>query len=79
MSSYNDNNDAFIFFKGGMEVISKERKWSAIGHKMGYVTSRCLGSVLKHHYERILYPYDIFKSGKHIPKHVVSKLNYGKP
>ncbi|XP_065573719.1 lysine-specific demethylase 5D-like isoform X2 [Artemia franciscana] len=56
--------------EGGMEVISKERKWSAIGHKMGYVTSRCLGSVLKHHYERILYPYDIFKSGKHIPKHV---------
>ncbi|UYV65125.1 KDM5A [Cordylochernes scorpioides] len=49
--------------EGGMETISKERKWTRLALKMGYHHSKGIGTLLKQHYERILYPYDVFTSG----------------
>lgn len=49
--------------EGGFDKVMKERKWSRIATLMGYPPGRSIGSYLRGHYERILYPYDIFKSG----------------
>lgn len=50
--------------EGGLEVVSKERKWSKIQARMGLPCGRSLGTLLKSHYERILYPFDVFQLGK---------------
>ncbi|XP_038219317.1 lysine-specific demethylase lid isoform X1 [Zerene cesonia] len=47
---------------GGFEVCSAERKWSKIARRMGHPQGKGIGSILKSHYERILYPYDVFKN-----------------
>ncbi|XP_014667621.1 PREDICTED: lysine-specific demethylase 5B-like [Priapulus caudatus] len=49
--------------EGGFETVSYERKWTRVASRMGYEPGKGVGSLLKGHYERILYPYDIFKSG----------------
>ncbi|CAH0731719.1 unnamed protein product, partial [Brenthis ino] len=47
---------------GGFEVCSAERKWSKIARRMGHPQGKGIGSILKNHYERMLYPYDVFKN-----------------
>ncbi|KAJ0171215.1 hypothetical protein K1T71_013414 [Dendrolimus kikuchii] len=47
---------------GGFEVCTAERKWSKIARRMGHPQGKGIGSILKSHYERILYPYDVFKN-----------------
>ncbi|KAL0277355.1 UNVERIFIED_CONTAM: hypothetical protein PYX00_004677 [Menopon gallinae] len=54
----------FVEEEGGFYGATTNRKWSKIASRMGFPTGRDLGSVLKHHYERILHPFDIFKQGK---------------
>ncbi|XP_077123127.1 lysine-specific demethylase 5A isoform X1 [Ranitomeya variabilis] len=49
--------------EGGFDIISKEKKWSKVGSRLGYVSGKGTGSLLKMHYERILYPYELFQSG----------------
>jgi len=49
--------------EGGFEQVCKERKWSKIGSRLGYPPGKGTGSILRSHYERILYPFDIFQSG----------------
>lgn len=49
---------------GGIETVTKERRWAKIANKLGYPSGRSVGSILKNHYERILYPFDVFKQGK---------------
>lgn len=49
--------------EGGFDIISKEKKWSKVGSRLGYVSGKGTGSLLKTHYERILYPYELFQSG----------------
>lgn len=53
-----------FFFIGGIETVTKERRWAKIANKLGYPSGRSVGSILKNHYERILYPFDVFKQGK---------------
>ncbi|XP_055550077.1 lysine-specific demethylase lid isoform X2 [Wyeomyia smithii] len=50
--------------EGGIEIVTKERKWSRVACRMGYQQGRNVGTNLKAHYERILYPFDIYRSGK---------------
>ncbi|KAF2880482.1 hypothetical protein ILUMI_25689 [Ignelater luminosus] len=52
--------------EGGSDVISKERKWSKIAVQMGYPPGKGIGTILKTHFERLLYPYDIFREGKSV-------------
>ncbi|EDM02036.1 rCG29703 [Rattus norvegicus] len=49
--------------KGGFEIVTKEKKWSKVGSRLGYLPGKGTGSLLKSHYERILYPYELFQSG----------------
>ncbi|KAM5170598.1 lysine-specific demethylase 5A isoform 2-T2 [Mantella aurantiaca] len=49
--------------EGGFEGVSKEKKWSKVGSRLGYMPGKGTGSLLKTHYERILYPYELFQSG----------------
>lgn len=44
--------------------MTRERRWAKIANKIGYPSGRSVGSILKNHYERILYPFDVFKQGK---------------
>ncbi|KAM8973595.1 lysine-specific demethylase 5A isoform 2-T2 [Pelodytes ibericus] len=49
--------------EGGFEVVSKEKKWSKVSTRLGYMPGKGTGSLLKTHYDRILYPYELFQSG----------------
>ncbi|XP_078594728.1 lysine-specific demethylase 5A-like isoform X17 [Branchiostoma floridae x Branchiostoma japonicum] len=49
--------------EGGFEQVCRDRKWSRIAVKMNYPPGKNVGSLLKGHYERILFPYDVFQSG----------------
>jgi len=52
--------------EGGFEVCVKDRKWSIVAAKMGFnCTPQNKGSIsflLRHHYEKILFPYDLFSN-----------------
>ncbi|XP_076469736.1 lysine-specific demethylase 5A-like isoform X2 [Babylonia areolata] len=50
--------------EGGMEHLTKERKWSTIASKLGFPTNKGQGSTIRSHYERLLYPYYLFKQGQ---------------
>lgn len=45
-----------------MELLNRERGWSRIAIKLHY-PSKQVGATLKAHYERILYPFFVFKKG----------------
>ncbi|XP_043210482.1 lysine-specific demethylase lid-like [Amphibalanus amphitrite] len=49
----------------GPDAVSQSRRWNQIAHRMGFPTAKHhLSFTLKHHYEKILQPYDIFKSAQ---------------
>ncbi|KAM4572113.1 lysine-specific demethylase 5C [Fundulus diaphanus] len=49
--------------EGGFELICKERRWARIAQRLGYPPGKNLGSLLRSHYERIVYPFEMFQSG----------------
>lgn len=51
--------------EGGLEQASKERKWSKIAGRMGYPQGKSVGTILRNHYEKILFPFDSFMSDRH--------------
>ncbi|XP_069142214.1 lysine-specific demethylase 5A-like isoform X2 [Argopecten irradians] len=60
--------DLYMLYKcvedvGGMEILSKERRWSKVATKMGFPSGKGVGAVLRGHYERILYPFYLFMRG----------------
>ncbi|CAH4036696.1 unnamed protein product [Pieris brassicae] len=59
---------------GGFEVCSAERKWSKIARRMGHPQGKGIGSIMKNHYERILYPYDVFKNNGAVGDHKETKI-----
>ena len=50
--------------EGGFESCCKERKWTKIASDMGKEVAKHVGANLRQHYERILYPWDLFKAGE---------------
>ncbi|EDV25410.1 uncharacterized protein TRIADDRAFT_23466 [Trichoplax adhaerens] len=62
---------------GGFEEVTTKRKWNAVGRELGYctTTNKHISVVLRNHYERILYPYDIFQAGITIQEDSVSNQN----
>lgn len=63
-----------VHSEGGFETISKDRKWSKIGTQMGYPPGKSIGTILKMHYERLLYPFDVFRQGKAVKPTIVSYM-----
>uniref|UniRef100_A0AAY4EYW5 [histone H3]-trimethyl-L-lysine(4) demethylase n=1 Tax=Denticeps clupeoides TaxID=299321 RepID=A0AAY4EYW5_9TELE len=51
---------------GGFESVCKERRWTKISLKMGFAPGKAIGSHLRAHYERILYPYHLFQAGANL-------------
>ena len=46
-----------------LNQVSREGRWGRIQEKMGYKANKANASTLKSHYEKILFPYDVFLSG----------------
>ena len=49
--------------EGGFEMVCKEKRWSKVAGRMGFPSGKGAGSLMRSHYERILYPYELFQSG----------------
>ncbi|KPP80172.1 lysine-specific demethylase 5A-like [Scleropages formosus] len=49
--------------EGGFDVVCKEKRWSKVASRMGFPPGKGTGSLLRSHFERILYPYELFQSG----------------
>ncbi|XP_072309632.1 lysine-specific demethylase 5B-B-like [Eucyclogobius newberryi] len=49
--------------EGGFETVCKEKLWSKVANRMGFPPGKGAGTLLRSHYERILYPYELFESG----------------
>uniref|UniRef100_A0A8C9S9W8 [histone H3]-trimethyl-L-lysine(4) demethylase n=1 Tax=Scleropages formosus TaxID=113540 RepID=A0A8C9S9W8_SCLFO len=61
--------------EGGFDAICRERRWTKIAMKMGFAPGRAVGSHLRAHYERILYPYNLFQAGANllcVQKHMLT-------
>ncbi|KAJ3612364.1 hypothetical protein NHX12_020640 [Muraenolepis orangiensis] len=43
--------------------LSKEKLWSKVASWMGFPPGKGVGSLLRSHYQKILYPYELFQSG----------------
>lgn len=64
----NDNYENFVKYK---DKAIQEQMWFEVAQKMGYPSKRGHSLLLKHHYDRILRPYDIFL--KHPPGETLKK------
>uniref|UniRef100_A0A672JJ40 [histone H3]-trimethyl-L-lysine(4) demethylase n=1 Tax=Salarias fasciatus TaxID=181472 RepID=A0A672JJ40_SALFA len=54
--------------EGGFDAVCRERRWTKISVKMGFAPGKAIGSHLRAHYERILFPYNLFQTGANLPK-----------
>eukprot|EP00066_Takifugu_rubripes_P023147 XP_011612413.1 PREDICTED: lysine-specific demethylase 5B [Takifugu rubripes] len=54
--------------EGGFDAVCRERRWTKISVKLGFAPGKAVGSHLRAHYERILYPYNLFQTGDNLPK-----------
>ncbi|XP_077386911.1 lysine (K)-specific demethylase 5Ba [Festucalex cinctus] len=54
--------------EGGFDTVCRERRWTKISVKMGFAPGKAVGSHLRAHYERILYPYNLFQTGDNQPR-----------
>uniref|UniRef100_H3CNP2 [histone H3]-trimethyl-L-lysine(4) demethylase n=1 Tax=Tetraodon nigroviridis TaxID=99883 RepID=H3CNP2_TETNG len=53
--------------EGGFDAVCRERRWTKISVKLGFAAGKAVGSHLRAHYERILYPYNLFQTGDNLP------------
>ena len=52
----------YVIKAGGFAKLTEEKKWQKVATDMGYSAgNKNIGNILKVHYERILYPLDIFE------------------
>lgn len=52
--------------EGGFDIVCQDRRWTKIAVQMGFSPGKAVGSHLRGHYERILYPYNLFQSGTNL-------------
>ncbi|XP_028266723.1 lysine-specific demethylase 5B-B isoform X2 [Parambassis ranga] len=52
--------------EGGFDIVCQDRRWTKIALQMGFTPGKAVGSHLRGHYERILYPYNLFQSGANL-------------
>ena len=53
----------YVLKAGGLDKVNTEKKWASVAVEIGYnpLNSVKIGALLKSHYERILYPLDVFE------------------
>uniref|UniRef100_A0A3Q3JX86 [histone H3]-trimethyl-L-lysine(4) demethylase n=1 Tax=Monopterus albus TaxID=43700 RepID=A0A3Q3JX86_MONAL len=52
--------------EGGFDVVCRDRRWTKIALQMGFAPGKAVGSHLRGHYERLLYPYYLFQNGANL-------------
>ncbi|KAL6119370.1 kdm5b [Pungitius sinensis] len=52
--------------EGGFDIVCQERLWTKIALQMGFTPGKAVGSHLRGHYEKVLYPYNLFQSGANL-------------
>uniref|UniRef100_A0A3B3V7T9 [histone H3]-trimethyl-L-lysine(4) demethylase n=1 Tax=Poecilia latipinna TaxID=48699 RepID=A0A3B3V7T9_9TELE len=52
--------------EGGFDIVCQDRRWTKIAVQMGFSPGKAVGSHLRGHYERILYPYNLFQNGANL-------------
>ncbi|XP_031701123.1 lysine-specific demethylase 5B-B isoform X1 [Anarrhichthys ocellatus] len=52
--------------EGGFDLVCLDRQWTKIALQMGFAPGKAVGSHLRGHYEKILYPYNLFQSGANL-------------
>ncbi|XP_061628720.1 lysine-specific demethylase 5B-B isoform X4 [Phyllopteryx taeniolatus] len=52
--------------EGGFDVVCRDRRWTKIAMQMGFAPGKAVGSHLRGHYEKTLYPYNLFQSGANL-------------
>lgn len=52
--------------EGGFDIVCQDRRWTKIALHMGFAPGKAVGSHLRGHYERILYPYNLFQNGANL-------------
>uniref|UniRef100_A0A671R2N4 Lysine-specific demethylase 5D n=1 Tax=Sinocyclocheilus anshuiensis TaxID=1608454 RepID=A0A671R2N4_9TELE len=62
--------------EGGFEAVCKERRWARVAQKLGYPPGKNIGSLLRSHYERIVYPFELFQSGASLPVQCLTIYHY---
>lgn len=62
--------------EGGFEMVCKERRWARIAQRLGYPPGKNIGSLLRSHYERIVYPYEMFQSGANLQVMLYSLVSW---
>ncbi|KAM6149263.1 lysine-specific demethylase 5C-like [Rhynchocyon petersi] len=55
-----------VMEEGGYEAICKDRRWARVAQRLNYPPGKNIGSLLRSHYERIVYPYEMFQSGANL-------------
>ena len=52
----------YVKNEGGMEVVTTDKKWTKVANEMGFnPQNKNISNLLKAHYERILYPLEVFE------------------
>lgn len=51
--------------EGGFDAVTREKRWQTVAHQLDYPSSghKSLASVIRNHYEKLLYPYDLLEAG----------------
>uniref|UniRef100_A0A3B5MKB5 [histone H3]-trimethyl-L-lysine(4) demethylase n=1 Tax=Xiphophorus couchianus TaxID=32473 RepID=A0A3B5MKB5_9TELE len=57
--------------EGGFDAVCRERRWTKISVKLGFAPGKAIGSHLRAHYERILYPYNLFQIGSNLYCYII--------
>uniref|UniRef100_A0A4W6EE35 [histone H3]-trimethyl-L-lysine(4) demethylase n=1 Tax=Lates calcarifer TaxID=8187 RepID=A0A4W6EE35_LATCA len=52
--------------EGGFDIVCRDRRWTKIALQMGFAPGKAVGSHLRGHYEKILYPYNLFQNGANL-------------
>ncbi|KAA0713965.1 Lysine-specific demethylase 5B-B [Triplophysa tibetana] len=67
--------------EGGFDIVCRERRWTKIAMTMGFAPGKAVGSHLRAHYERVLYPYNLFQSGANLlaPELAAKLARFGAP
>ncbi|XP_077430519.1 lysine-specific demethylase 5B-B isoform X3 [Vanacampus margaritifer] len=52
--------------EGGFDIVCQDRRWTKIAMQMGFAPGKAVGSHLRGHYEKTLYPYNLFQSGANL-------------
>uniref|UniRef100_A0A8C3PSX7 [histone H3]-trimethyl-L-lysine(4) demethylase n=1 Tax=Calidris pygmaea TaxID=425635 RepID=A0A8C3PSX7_9CHAR len=58
-----------VMEEGGYEAICKDRRWARVAQRLAYPSGKNIGSLLRAHYERIIYPYEMYQSGANLNPH----------